>query len=801
MVLRTGALALAVTSATSLSYHVPFDMTWQGGASTEWNTCAQWGNSAGACPLPCSAVTVGVDTTLTTTTDEHVDDIFLDLGSELFIGDASEITIGDHDTTTCCDSLPSHLGYEVDAPNSQCKVNTAYPTAYPTASPTTAPTAYPTAYPTASPTKAPTAACVPGTFGMGGDYCEGCPAGKYTQSDNMRACDSCVPGQFAEPTEYTVLDTTGVGNFRGCTVCPSGKFQGSPSKTDCDDCSVGYTGDNATNASLTHDEQCTKCASGKFQHMAGATTCFNCPSGKFSTHNFNGVNYPAHGACLSCTVYSQTDATADFTLREYWTQDYAGWDKCEKHALDCAMPAFPAAYDTCTKTCRNTVTATVGNQDRYVSPTYHAWGEMNHATLALRPKLCQDTGLVATAADQNHVVWQADQDRWQQRKTCEEHWCPIDCLISVWGKWDQCTKTCGQGEATRKRTVVREPKYGGKACPSLSGTEYCNPHACTNGACHTEHVKCTVSFHAYGASTCVGVGCNQCDDALECNAKNLMRTISVVHNKKYQSLEGKFHCHVEDTDKIITYNKHTIPMGRKECVCRCNKHPVACHFKDMVLQNSYLKGNILQGIDNIGACSNLCSHHPECGSWQYDGTKTCTLMAGEPVYADNTNALVTTWAGAASGQNGCTVDTLICSAGQRRVKNTQSEEHHHTCVDCAAGYTSHRENADHCVLQDASDCPAGKHAYAYGNLTFCHDLANQTNSLAHYEAATNAPTLQPTSFPTGVPTVAECITECPHAGTDQGFTVSHSILATCLACKAHMPLADFCAAYPSIDGC
>jgi len=122
-------------------------------------------------------------------------------------------------------------------------------------------------------------------------------------------------------------------------------------------------------------------------------------------------------------------------------------------------------------------------------------------------------------------------------------------------------------------------------------------------------------------------------------------------------------------------------------------------------------------------------------------------------------------------------------------------------VDCAAGYTSRRENADHCVLQDASDCPAGKHAYAYGNLTFCHDLANQTNSLAHYEAATNAPTLQPTSFPTGVPTVAECITECPHAGTDQGFTASHSILATCLACKAHMPLADFCAAYPSIDGC
>jgi hypothetical protein len=60
------ALSLAA-SATGLSYHVPFDMTWQGGASTEWATCAQWGNAANACPLPCSAVTVGVDTTLTTT--------------------------------------------------------------------------------------------------------------------------------------------------------------------------------------------------------------------------------------------------------------------------------------------------------------------------------------------------------------------------------------------------------------------------------------------------------------------------------------------------------------------------------------------------------------------------------------------------------------------------------------------------------------------------------------------------------------------------------------------------------------
>jgi len=680
---------------------------------------------------------------------------------------------------------------------------------------------------------------------MGGDFCEGCPAGKYTQTYNARACISCDAGQYAELSEYGEIETTGIGNFHGCVVCPSGKWQSGSATTDCSDCRIAHHdkrgGVNVTSGSIAHDEQCVHCPNGQFQHEAGSTQCYDCPSGKFTaTNDINGIPH-LHSGCEDCTAYKIIDNTADFDLRHYWTQNEAGWDKCEKKHLDCLSNPWPDTWTTCTRTCRNTITAEVGDQDRWTTPVYHAWGEMAHADVSLRPRLCSATQIVVDtdARQQNYVHWVQEDDKWHQKQECNVQHCPVDCVVTAWGEYDQCTATCGTGSMHKHRTIVRAPMYGGKACPALDSILPCNTHDCVHAVCHNEHVKCHVNYVAYGrtpggaaapATTCVGAGCHMCDDALECAAKHIVRTVSVTHDKRFAYVEGDFSCHVEDSDGVVTFNKHLIPEARKNCVCRCSQHPLSCFYKNKVLANSHIPGSQMAGISTKEACSNLCSHHPDCGAWEYDSNKKCILKAGEPVYTDNTNSFVNTYAGAKSGTGGCVQHNknVFCPLGKYRAEGDGISAYN--CITCPAGFTTHMLNAKSCTLalQNTAECPDGEyiattgHSYIRANRTdaaavdkkaqcsVCPSGKWNTNPTAtdcidntanrtytSHDVQTQTPTSQPTFAPTKNPTVADCSVACA-ASHDE---LHQSLEADCLACKGHMTVVDFCATYPTISGC
>ena len=50
-------------------------------------------------------------------------------------------------------------------------------------------------------------------------------------------------------------------------------------------------------------------------------------------------------------------------------------------------------------------------------------------------------------------------------KSCRVRFCPQHCQWSPWGKWSACSKTCGgYGKRSRKRTVVKSAKHGGRTC-------------------------------------------------------------------------------------------------------------------------------------------------------------------------------------------------------------------------------------------------------------------------------------------------------------------------------------------------
>ncbi|XP_078481277.1 uncharacterized protein LOC100187002 [Ciona intestinalis] len=59
------------------------------------------------------------------------------------------------------------------------------------------------------------------------------------------------------------------------------------------------------------------------------------------------------------------------------------------------------------------------------------------------------------------------------RRGCTGHQCPKPCLISSWGAWSKCSVTCGSGTASRTRTIVTTPAYGGKPCSGLSDHKRC----------------------------------------------------------------------------------------------------------------------------------------------------------------------------------------------------------------------------------------------------------------------------------------------------------------------------------------
>lgn len=59
------------------------------------------------------------------------------------------------------------------------------------------------------------------------------------------------------------------------------------------------------------------------------------------------------------------------------------------------------------------------------------------------------------------------------RKNIKKYRPPRDCRVSDWSPWSACSKSCGIGEMTRRREVLKHPRRGGRLCPPLMETKWC----------------------------------------------------------------------------------------------------------------------------------------------------------------------------------------------------------------------------------------------------------------------------------------------------------------------------------------
>jgi len=55
----------------------------------------------------------------------------------------------------------------------------------------------------------------------------------------------------------------------------------------------------------------------------------------------------------------------------------------------------------------------------------------------------------------------------------------VDCVLSEWGYWTECSKSCGGGEKSHTRTILTPAKNGGEGCVgTVAESAACNEQAC-----------------------------------------------------------------------------------------------------------------------------------------------------------------------------------------------------------------------------------------------------------------------------------------------------------------------------------
>merc|ERR1712167_239001 len=151
-----------------------------------------------------------------------------------------------------------------------------------------------------------------------------------------------------------------------------------------------------------------------------------------------------------------------------------------------------------------------------------------------------------------------------------------------------------------------------------------------------------------------------------------------MHLRKYDTAS-------QNWEKVHYHCKRVGEWGAHTCECTCNGHSPCVVEQNYVLKecphthtgyfnnlptphdhtpdssasfengqcNVMLHGNAYPNVPNLQECCNLCTNHPQCGSWEDSRTKMCVLKQGAPVWQAVPGAgSVTVWSGCKAGASG-----------------------------------------------------------------------------------------------------------------------------------------------------
>ena len=168
---------------------------------------------------------------------------------------------------------------------------------------------------------------------------------------------------------------------------------------------------------------------------------------------------------------------------------------------------------------------------------------------------------------------------------CNQIKCPVNCVLSEWSGWSECTADCAGGLQTHTRSVLTNPKNGGMACDTLEESRPCNTmscdRVCTLDDDWTDWTPCSMACNGgfqerfkhveipkRGYGTCPSAGSNvryqtqscnprQCVDGEVCIAKQDIFVYvdssakSKILTKAYQELFDGDNAAFKNSDSVI----------------------------------------------------------------------------------------------------------------------------------------------------------------------------------------------------------------------------------------------------------
>lgn len=108
------------------------------------------------------------------------------------------------------------------------------------------------------------------------------------------------------------------------------------------------------------------------------------------------------------------------------------------------------------------------------------WGEFTACSKPCAGGIQKRTRVIVTSPANGGTLCPVLDDE----RRCNTQGCtPVDCVVSGWGAFGECSKKCGGGTQARTRAITTEPEHDGGPCPALTEERPCNTGTCAALAC------------------------------------------------------------------------------------------------------------------------------------------------------------------------------------------------------------------------------------------------------------------------------------------------------------------------------